>query len=126
MAEDDALLVLAQLRERHLHSNHRKCRHRVLTTPLDLLGLAQLLAPNPHLEAYRCQPLVLNPQLLPQRLRLLPQPADGAAEVHRKARLENAAQMAEDDALLVLAQLRERHLGVRARNEGGERVTQLA
>eukprot|EP00964_Phaeocystis_antarctica_P084938 scaffold53586_cov45-Phaeocystis_antarctica.AAC.1 len=34
--------------------------------------------------------------------------------------------MAEDDALLVLAQLRERHLGARARNEGGERVAQLA
>eukprot|EP00964_Phaeocystis_antarctica_P075728 scaffold46760_cov39-Phaeocystis_antarctica.AAC.4 len=125
MTEDDVLLVLAQRRERHRHSNHRKCRHRVLTTPVDLLRLAQLLAPNPHLEACRCQPLVLNPQLLPQRLRRPPQPAAGAAEVHREARLENAAQMAEDDALLVLAQLRGRHRGVRARNKGGERVAQL-
>ena len=34
--------------------------------------------------------------------------------------------MAEDDALLVLAQLRERHLAARARKQGGERVAQLA
>ena len=126
MAEDGVLLVLAQHRERHRHSVSRKWRHgHTATVPLDLLRLAQLLAPKPHLEAYRCHRLVLSPQLLPQRLCLLPQPAAGAAEVHREARLENAAQMAEDDALLVLAQLRERNLGARARNEGGERVAQL-
>ena len=50
--------------------------------------------------------------LLPQRRRQKrPQLAAGAAEVHGAARLERVAQLAEDDALLVTAQLRQRHRG---------------
>eukprot|EP00964_Phaeocystis_antarctica_P116359 scaffold80296_cov48-Phaeocystis_antarctica.AAC.3 len=57
-----------------------------------------------------CCRLVISPQLLPQRRRQKrPQLAAGAAEVHGEARLERVAQLAEDDALLVTAELRQRH-----------------
>jgi hypothetical protein len=52
---------------------------------------------------------VISPQLLPRRLRHRPQLAAGAAEGHGDARIERVAQLAEDDALLVTAQRRERH-----------------
>eukprot|EP00964_Phaeocystis_antarctica_P022872 scaffold12773_cov64-Phaeocystis_antarctica.AAC.4 len=52
---------------------------------------------------------MISPQLLQQRLRQLPQLAVGAAEGHGDLRIERVAQLAEDDALLVTAQLRQRH-----------------
>eukprot|EP00964_Phaeocystis_antarctica_P039757 scaffold22740_cov66-Phaeocystis_antarctica.AAC.1 len=58
---------------------------------------------------------MISPQLLPHRRRQKrSQLAAGAAEVHGAARLERVAQLAEDDALLVTAQLRQRHGGARA------------
>ena len=60
-------------------------------------------------EAQRCGRLVISPQLLPRRLRQRPQFVAGAAEGHGDARVEHVAQLAEDDALLVTAQRRERH-----------------
>eukprot|EP00964_Phaeocystis_antarctica_P152284 scaffold120117_cov59-Phaeocystis_antarctica.AAC.2 len=60
--------------------------------------------------AQGCGHLVISPQLLPQRRRQQrPQLAAGAAEVKGEARLERVAQLAEDDALLVTAQFRQRH-----------------
>ena len=54
-------------------------------------------------------------QLLQQRRRQKhPQLAAGAAEDHGEARLERVAQLAEDDAVHVGAQLRQRHRGARA------------
>ena len=64
--------------------------------------------------ATSCGHLVISPQLLQQRLRQRPQLAAGAAEGHGDARIEHVAQLAEDDALLVTAQRRERHRGPRA------------
>ena len=59
---------------------------------------------------------MISPQLLQQRRRQKqPQLAVSAAEVHDEARLERVAQLAEDDALLVGAELRQRHRGARAR-----------
>eukprot|EP00964_Phaeocystis_antarctica_P126479 scaffold90162_cov56-Phaeocystis_antarctica.AAC.7 len=75
-----------------------------------MLRLAQLLAAlHPHLEAQRCSQLVSSPQLLQKRLCRLPQLLAGDAEVHGDARLEHVAQLGEDAAVLVTAQLRERH-----------------
>ena len=53
--------------------------------------------------------------LLPQRLRRRQQLVADAAQGHGHARVEHVAQLAEDDALLVTAQLRQRH---RARGWG--------
>ena len=47
--------------------------------------------------------------LLRRRRQQRPQLFVGAAEVHDEARLERVAQLAQDDALFVAAQLRERH-----------------
>ena len=64
----------------------------------DPFGLAQLLAaPHPHLAAQCCGRLVISPQLLPKRLRRLPQLIGDAAEVHGDARIEHVAQLGEDD-----------------------------
>eukprot|EP00964_Phaeocystis_antarctica_P115664 scaffold79647_cov59-Phaeocystis_antarctica.AAC.1 len=53
--------------------------------------------------------------LLPQRRRQKhPQPTAGAAEVPGEARLKRVAQLADDDAVLVGAELRQRHRGARA------------
>ena len=57
--------------------------------------------------------------LLPLRLRQLPQLAASAAEGHGDARVERVAQLDEDDALLVTAQLGERHRDAR----GGARAS---
>eukprot|EP00964_Phaeocystis_antarctica_P099134 scaffold65022_cov57-Phaeocystis_antarctica.AAC.1 len=65
-----------------------------------------LAAPHPQLEAQCCCRLVLSPQPLPQRLRLLPQLMAGAAEGHGDARLDRVAQPFEDDAHLVTAEPR--------------------
>eukprot|EP00964_Phaeocystis_antarctica_P076001 scaffold46961_cov81-Phaeocystis_antarctica.AAC.4 len=76
-----------------------------------------LAAPQNQLAAQRCHRLVLSPQLLPQFLRQRPQLGASAAEVHGEARLEHAPQTLEDAAVLVRAQLRERHRGAaRARS----------
>jgi hypothetical protein len=61
---------------------------------------------------------VVSPQLLTLRLCQRPQLAAGGAEGHGDARIEHVAQLAEDDALLVTAQRRERHRGARAVSEG--------
>ena len=50
--------------------------------------------------------LLLTPALRQQRLRRRPQLVAGAAEVYGEARLERVAQLAEDDAVLVGAELR--------------------
>ena len=69
-----------------------------------------------YIAAQRCGHLVISPQLLPQRRRQKHlQLATGAAEVHGEARLERVQQLAEDDAVLVGAELRQRHRGARAR-----------
>ena len=52
--------------------------------------------------------LVVCLQLLPWRLRQLPQLAARAAEGHGDARVEHVAQLDEDDELLVAAQRRQR------------------
>ena len=57
---------------------------------------------------------MISPQLLQQRLRQHAQLIAGAAELHGEARLEHVAQLGEEDALLVLAQRRERHRSARA------------
>ena len=44
----------------------------------------------------------------------MPAKRTALAEVHGEARLERIAQLAEDDALLVSAELRQRHRGARA------------
>eukprot|EP00964_Phaeocystis_antarctica_P054867 scaffold32268_cov58-Phaeocystis_antarctica.AAC.3 len=64
---------------------------------------------------------MVSPQLLQQRLRRLPQLFAGAAEVHGEAWLEHVAQLATDYALLVTAELRERHHrgAARAAAKGG-------
>ena len=68
-----------------------------------------------YIAAQRCGHLVISPQLLPQRRRQKHlQLATGAAEVHGEARLERVQQLAEDDAVLVGAELRQRHRGARA------------
>ena len=91
----------------------------VRAVTVDLLRLAQLLAaPHPHLAAQRCGDLVISPQLLPLHLRQRPQLAAGDAEVHGDARIEHVAQLAEDDARLVAAELRERHP-----RDSGDRMT---
>ena len=86
----------------------RSAAERPFPSQLDLLRLAQLLAvPHAHLEAQRRGLLVIGPQLLPRRRRQQrPQLFAGAAEVHDEARLERVAKLAQDDALLVTAQLR--------------------
>eukprot|EP00964_Phaeocystis_antarctica_P011572 scaffold6407_cov62-Phaeocystis_antarctica.AAC.1 len=110
-----------QTLERWQHRAQRAQRRQVgrrqaCVSRLDHLRLAQLLAaPQPHLAAQRCGHLVINPQLLPHRLRRRPQPGAGAAEVQGDARLKRVAQVAEDAAVLVLAELRERH---RSRTHG--------
>eukprot|EP00964_Phaeocystis_antarctica_P080912 scaffold50551_cov57-Phaeocystis_antarctica.AAC.3 len=78
---------------------------------MDLHRLAQLLAARhaPYFVAQRCRDLIISPQLLPQRQRRRPQAAASAAEVHGDAGRERVAQLKEDDALLVLAERRERH-----------------
>eukprot|EP00964_Phaeocystis_antarctica_P025426 scaffold14290_cov63-Phaeocystis_antarctica.AAC.6 len=111
----------AQLLERWQHRAQRAKQRQVgrgeaLVDPIAPLRLAQLLAaPHPHLEAQRCGYLILSPQLQQQRLRQLPQLVVGAAQEHGEARLEHVAQLAEDDALLVTAELRERHRDARRR-----------
>eukprot|EP00964_Phaeocystis_antarctica_P137595 scaffold102178_cov69-Phaeocystis_antarctica.AAC.5 len=78
-----------------------------------------LAAPHPHLAAQCCGHLMINPQLLPQRRRQqYPQLVTGAAQVPGEARLERVAQLAEDDAVLVGAELRQRHRGARAAARG--------
>ena len=58
--------------------------------------------------------------LLQRRRQKQPQLVTGAAEVHGEARLERVAQLAEDDALRVTAQLRQRHRGAaKARAQAG-------
>eukprot|EP00964_Phaeocystis_antarctica_P160322 scaffold131851_cov75-Phaeocystis_antarctica.AAC.1 len=108
----------AQPRRQPLHAHRAQLAQRrqvgcgaAFAFQLDLPRLAQLLAaPQPHLAAQRCGHLMISPQLLPQhRCQKRPQLAAGAAEVHGAARLECVAQLAEDDALLVTAQLRQRH-----------------
>eukprot|EP00964_Phaeocystis_antarctica_P009095 scaffold4934_cov63-Phaeocystis_antarctica.AAC.2 len=69
---------------------------------------------HPHLAPQRCGHLVISPQLLQQRLRQRPQLAVGAGVAHGDAWIERVAQLAEDDALLVTAQLRQRHRAARA------------
>jgi hypothetical protein len=87
-------------------------RGEALVETVDLLRLAQLLAaPQPHLEAQRCGSLVIGPQLLPPLLRRRPQLVADAAQGHGEARIEHVAQLDEEDALLVTAQLRQRHRG---------------
>eukprot|EP00964_Phaeocystis_antarctica_P035844 scaffold20494_cov69-Phaeocystis_antarctica.AAC.5 len=99
----------AQCRQRRQVS-----RREVLVDTLDRLRLAQFIAaPLPHLAGQPSCRLVLSPQLLQQRLRERPQLAVGAAEGHGDAWIERVAQLAEDDALLVTAQRRERHRGPR-------------
>eukprot|EP00964_Phaeocystis_antarctica_P045064 scaffold25924_cov66-Phaeocystis_antarctica.AAC.5 len=79
---------------------------------LEQLRLAQLLAaPHAHLAAQCCGSLVISPQLLQQRLRRLPQLVANATQGHGDARIEHVAQLGEDDARLVTAQLRQRHRG---------------
>ena len=70
---------------------------------------------------------MIGPQLLTRRLRQRLQLAAGAAEGHGDARVEHVAQLAEDDALLVTAQRRERHRGA-TRAHGGrlQRTTRVA
>eukprot|EP00964_Phaeocystis_antarctica_P128491 scaffold92278_cov62-Phaeocystis_antarctica.AAC.10 len=93
-------------------------RREVSGGPVDLPRLAQpLAAPHPQLEAQRCGRLIISPQLLQQHLRQPPHLAAGAAVAHGDARIEHVAQLAEDDALLVTAQLRQRHRGARARRQ---------
>ena len=62
---------------------------------------------------------MISSQLLLQRLRQRPQLAVGAAVAHGDARIEHVAQLAEDDALLVTAQRRERHVAARVAARGG-------
>ena len=57
---------------------------------------------------------MISPQLLQQRLRQRPQLLAGAAAVYGVARLEHVAQLAEDYALRVTTQRRQRHRGARA------------
>eukprot|EP00964_Phaeocystis_antarctica_P160407 scaffold131973_cov72-Phaeocystis_antarctica.AAC.2 len=84
-----------------------------------MFRLAQrLAAPHACSAAQRCGLVVISLQLLQQRLRQRPQLAVGAAECHGNAWIELVAQLAEDDALLVTAQLRQRH---RARRQGQHR-----
>eukprot|EP00964_Phaeocystis_antarctica_P004918 scaffold2667_cov72-Phaeocystis_antarctica.AAC.4 len=122
---DEAPLCEFQLLERWQHRGQR--------AQLDLRGLAQLLAaPQPHLAAQRCGHLVISPQLLPQRLRQLPQLTTRAAEVHGQARFEHVAQLAEDVLTDIVrqvlkqrdagAQLRRRWLQRRLVQQCGERV----
>eukprot|EP00964_Phaeocystis_antarctica_P108719 scaffold73263_cov65-Phaeocystis_antarctica.AAC.2 len=69
--------------------------------------------------------LMISPQLLPRRRRQKrPQLTAGAAEIHGASRLERVAQLAEDDALLVTAELRQRHRRARgpARARGRARA----
>eukprot|EP00964_Phaeocystis_antarctica_P123695 scaffold87386_cov63-Phaeocystis_antarctica.AAC.1 len=85
-------------------------RGEALVAPVDQLRLAQLLAaPHPHLKAQRYRSIVISPQLRQQRLRRRPQLIAGAAQGHGDAWLEHVAQLGEEDALLVTAQLRQRH-----------------
>ena len=53
---------------------------------------------------------MVSPQLLMHRLRRLPQLVTGAAEVHGEARFEHVAQLDEDYARFVAAELRESHV----------------
>eukprot|EP00964_Phaeocystis_antarctica_P065350 scaffold39418_cov50-Phaeocystis_antarctica.AAC.3 len=76
----------------------------------------------PRVARSRCGHLVISPQLLQQRLRQRPQLAAGAAEGHGDAWIERVAQLAEDDALLVTAQLRQRH----SRRRGAARAARRA
>jgi hypothetical protein len=105
-----------QLLERRKHRVQLGQRRQVgcskaLVPPLDPRRLAQLPAvPHAHLDAQRRGLLVISPQLLLRgRRQQRPQLFAGAAEVHDEARLERVAQLAQDDALLVAAQLRERY-----------------
>eukprot|EP00964_Phaeocystis_antarctica_P108737 scaffold73267_cov67-Phaeocystis_antarctica.AAC.3 len=66
---------------------------------------------------------MVSPQLLQQRLRRRPQLVAGAAQGHGEARLEHVAQLGEEDALLVTAQLRQRHRHRGARRARAEVVT---
>jgi hypothetical protein len=105
-------------------------RGEALVAPVDPLRLAQLLAAlHPQLAAQRCGSLVLGPQLLLQRLRRRPQLVVDAAQGHGEARIKHVAQLDEDDALLVTAQLRQRHRGAARRGARGaerRRASQLA
>eukprot|EP00964_Phaeocystis_antarctica_P045062 scaffold25924_cov66-Phaeocystis_antarctica.AAC.3 len=92
----------------------------------DLLRLAQHLATphakwslscNAHLAAQCCGHLVISPQLLQQRLRRLPQLVANATQGHGDARVEHVAQLGEDDARLVTAELGECHRGAGAREK---------
>ena len=58
----------------------------------------------------------------PQHRRQRPQVAASAAEGHGDARVNRVAQLDEDDAQLVTAQLRQRHRLVTARQRHGDRA----
>eukprot|EP00964_Phaeocystis_antarctica_P100152 scaffold65836_cov54-Phaeocystis_antarctica.AAC.3 len=93
-------------------SSRRSTSSAGSTETSDHLRLAQpLAAPHSHLAAQQCGKHVTSPQLLQKRLRQRPQLAVGAAKGHGDAWIEHVAQLAEDDALLVTAQLRQRHRG---------------
>ena len=67
-----------------------------------LYRLAQFLAAlMPKLEAQRGGSLMISLQLRQRRLRRRPQLVADAAQGHGAARVENVAQVAEEDALLV-------------------------
>ena len=73
---------------------------------------------------------MISPKLLQLRLRRLTQLVADAVEGHGDARIEHVAQLAEDDAVLVTAQLRERHRGAAAARGGvvsaeGNSITDL-
>eukprot|EP00964_Phaeocystis_antarctica_P124924 scaffold88567_cov61-Phaeocystis_antarctica.AAC.6 len=82
------------------------------SVPSNARSAALLAAPQPQLEAQRCGHLMISPQLRQQRLRRRPQLIAGAAQVHGEARIEHVPQLGEEDALLVTAQLRQRHRGL--------------
>eukprot|EP00964_Phaeocystis_antarctica_P136680 scaffold101136_cov68-Phaeocystis_antarctica.AAC.2 len=72
-------------------------------------GSTEPSVPSNARSATRCGRLVISPQLRQQCLRRHPQIAVDAAEGHGEARVKNVAQLGEEDALLVTAQLRQRH-----------------
>eukprot|EP00964_Phaeocystis_antarctica_P023331 scaffold13058_cov72-Phaeocystis_antarctica.AAC.3 len=124
VATDEVATDEVQLLEHWQHRAQRAQRRQVrvvfgvdCNAPVDLLRLAQLLAaPHPHSVAQRRDSLVLSPQLLPQRLRQLPQLMTGAAEVHGETWLERFAQLAEDVLTDLVGQvLKQRDAGVQLR-----------
>ena len=72
----------------------------------------------PQLAAQRCGRLVASLQLLPRRLRQLPQLVADAGEGHGDARVERVAQLDEEDALLVAAKRGQRHRAAGGRKRG--------